>query len=132
MYTFLQNEQLVNPNQSGFRLSHSCVNQLPSITHESFQSFDTTPPLSYINFFRYIKDFSQSLVWHEGLLCKLNSIGITCKFYKLMDFFFLNDFKKLLYMDKPHRGEQILLEYLKGPYLDLFLFLNLLRTCLAV
>ena len=28
MYTFLQNKQLLNPNQSGFRPSDSCINQL--------------------------------------------------------------------------------------------------------
>ena len=36
MYTFLQNEQLLNPNQSGFCPSDSCINQLLSITHEIF------------------------------------------------------------------------------------------------
>ena len=43
MYTFLQNENLLNPNQSGFHPSDSCTNQLLSITHEFFQSFDATP-----------------------------------------------------------------------------------------
>ena len=28
MYTFLQNKQLLNPNQSGFHPSDSCINQL--------------------------------------------------------------------------------------------------------
>ena len=45
MYVFLQNEQLLNPNQSGFLPSDSCIKQLLSITHETFQSFDATPPL---------------------------------------------------------------------------------------
>ena len=45
MYVFFQNEQLLNPNQSGFLPSDSCINQLLSITHDIFQSFDATPPL---------------------------------------------------------------------------------------
>ena len=45
MYTFLQNKQLLNPNQSGFRPSDSCIKQLLSMTHEIFQSFNATPPL---------------------------------------------------------------------------------------
>ena len=45
MYAFLQNEQLLNPNQSGFRSSDSSIKQLLSITHEILQSFDPTPPL---------------------------------------------------------------------------------------
>ena len=45
MSTFLQNEQLSNPNQSGFCPSDLCINQLLSITHEFFQSFEATLPL---------------------------------------------------------------------------------------
>ena len=44
MYTFLQSEHLLIPNQFGFRQSDSCMNQLLSITRETFQSFDATPP----------------------------------------------------------------------------------------
>ena len=36
---------LLNPNQSGFRLGDSTVNQLISITHEIFKAFDCYPPL---------------------------------------------------------------------------------------
>ena len=42
MFIFLKNEHLLNPNQSGFRTSDSCINQLLSITHEIFQSFHAT------------------------------------------------------------------------------------------
>ena len=34
----------LNPNQSGFRPSDSCVNQLLAITHEIFEAFDCNPP----------------------------------------------------------------------------------------
>ena len=44
MSTFLQNEQLSNPNQSDFCPSDLCINQLLSITHEFFQSFEATLP----------------------------------------------------------------------------------------
>ena len=61
--TFLQNEQLLNPNQSGFRPSDSCINQLLSITHEIFQSFDATLPLEVRLFFL---DISRAIdkAWH--------------------------------------------------------------------
>ena len=36
IYHFLLEERLLNPNQSGFRQSDSCVNQLLAITHEIF------------------------------------------------------------------------------------------------
>ena len=55
-HAFLQNEQLLNPSQSGFLPSDSCTNQLLSITHKIFQSFNATPPLEVKSvFFRYIK-----------------------------------------------------------------------------
>ena len=82
MYTFLQDEQLLNPNKSGFRPSDLCINQLLSITHEISQSLDATPPLEVrLDFLDISKAFDK--VWHEGILYKLNSIGISGKFYKL-------------------------------------------------
>ena len=38
-------EELINPNQSGFRPSDSCVYQLIAITHEIFEVFDCNPSL---------------------------------------------------------------------------------------
>ena len=45
IYNFLLNDRLLNPNQSGFRPSDSCINQLLAITHEVFESFDFNPSL---------------------------------------------------------------------------------------
>ena len=95
MYAFLQNEQLLNGSQSGFRPSDSCINQLLPITHEIFQSFDATPPLEVRSVFLDIsKAFDK--VWQEGLLYKLNSIGILGKFYKLMESYLSNRFQRVV------------------------------------
>ena len=45
VYKFLLEERLLNPNQSGFRPSDSCINQLLAITREIFEAFDCNPPL---------------------------------------------------------------------------------------
>ena len=45
MYSLLLEENLLNPNQSGFWSSDSCINQLVTITHEIFEAFDCNPSL---------------------------------------------------------------------------------------
>ena len=69
-------EKLLNPNQSGFRPTNSCINQLLVITHEIFEAFDCNPSLEVRSVFLDIsKAFDK--VWHEGLLYKLKSMGIS-------------------------------------------------------
>ena len=40
MYDFLTANNLISPNQSGFRSGDSCINQLFSINHEILNAFD--------------------------------------------------------------------------------------------
>ena len=83
IYDFLLKEELLNPNQSGFRPSDSCINQLLAITHEIFEAFDCNPPLEVRSVFL---DMSKAFdkVWHEGLLYKLKSMGISGELYDLL------------------------------------------------
>ena len=84
IYDFLLKEELLNPNQSGFRTSHSCINQLLAITHQIFEAFDCNPPLEIRSvFLDILKAFDK--VWHEGLLYKLKSIGISGELYQLLE-----------------------------------------------
>ena len=84
IYNFLLKEELLNPNQFGFRPSDSCINQLLAITHEIFEAFDCNPTLEVRSVFLDIsKAFDK--VWHEGLLYKLRSMGISGDLYKLLE-----------------------------------------------
>ena len=84
LYNFLLQEELLNPNQSGFRPSDSCINQLIAITHEIFEAFDCNPSLEVRSVFLDIsKAFDK--VWHKGLLYKLKSMGISGKLYNLLE-----------------------------------------------
>ena len=76
-------EKLLNPNQSGFRPSNSCINQLLVITHEIFEAFDCNPSLEVRSVFLDIsKAFDK--VWHEGLLYKLKPMGISGRFQRIV------------------------------------------------
>ena len=75
-------EKLLNPNQSGFRSSDSCVNQLLAITYEIFEALDCNPPLEVKSFFLDISKAFDN-VWHESSLCKLKSVGISGELYNL-------------------------------------------------
>ena len=45
IFGFLESNQLLSKNQSGFRSGDSCVSQLLSITHEIYRAFDCNPSL---------------------------------------------------------------------------------------
>ena len=64
MFTFFTENNLICPNQSGFRPGDSCV----------YKSFDEGFEVKGV-FFDVSKTFDK--VWHEGLLLKLNQNGIS-------------------------------------------------------
>ena len=68
--------QLLTPNQSGFRPGDSTVNQLLSITHQIYSAIEEFPSRETRAVFLDIsKAFDK--VWHDGLLFKLKKYGIS-------------------------------------------------------
>ena len=89
LFKYLEDNKLLNCNQSGFRSSVSCVHQLLSITHELYKSFDANPSFEVRGVFLDIsKAFDR--VWHDGLLYKLKLLGICGRYYNLIQPFLGN------------------------------------------
>ena len=84
VYNFLLEEDLLNPNQSGFLPSDSCINQLLPITHEIFEVFGCNPPLEVRSVFLDISKVFDK-VWHKDLLYMLKSMCISDDLFNLLE-----------------------------------------------
>ena len=74
MYAFLDSNRLISTRQSGFRPGDSCIYQLISITSDIYKNFENHDETRAV-FLDISKAFDK--VWHEGLLHKLKSNGIS-------------------------------------------------------
>ena len=81
MFRFFIENELISPNQSGFKPGDSCVNQLLSITHEIYKSFDEGLEVRSV-FLDISKAFDK--VWHDGIIYKLTRNGITGNLLNLL------------------------------------------------
>ena len=76
IFEFLDENSLLFSNQSGFRQLDPCENQLLSAVHDIYTTFDQHPTLeTKANSLDILKAFDR--VWQEGLLFKLEHIGIS-------------------------------------------------------
>ena len=87
MYDFLTENDLLSPNQSGFRSGDSCINQLFSTNHEILNVFDKGLEVRGI-FLDILKAFDK--VWHDGLIFKLRPNGISGKTINILQDFLRN------------------------------------------
>ena len=80
----LTSNNLISPNQSGFKPGYSYINQLLSITHEIYKSLDDGLEVRGV-FLDISKAFDK--VWHEGLIFKLKQNGISGDLLQILSIF---------------------------------------------
>ena len=79
MLKYFLHNNLISPKQSGIRPGDSCINQLLSINHDIFTSFDNGLEVRGV-FLDIFKAFDK--VWHDRYQLKQNGIK-----YKLLCLF---------------------------------------------
>ena len=84
MFNFFIENELISSNQSGFKLGDSCINQLLSITHDIYESFNLGLEVRSV-FYDISKVFDK--VWHDGIIYKLTRNVIPVNLLNLEDFF---------------------------------------------
>ena len=92
MFSFFIENDLISQNQSRFKPCDSCINQLLSITHEIYKSFDDAWEVRSV-FLDISKAFDK--VWHEALLLKLKLNGISGNLLKIMEDFLANRYQRV-------------------------------------
>ena len=83
MFEFLLENKLISYRQSGFKPGNSCINQLLSIVHEIYSSFNEG--LIYSSFDEFL-DIAKAFdkVWHDGIIFKLTQNGISRNLLNLL------------------------------------------------
>ena len=87
MLKYFLDNNLITPKQSGFRPADSCINQLLSITHDIFTSFENGLEVRGV-FLDISKAFDK--VWQNGLIYELKQNGIKDKLLCLIIGFLKN------------------------------------------
>ena len=116
MFDFLTDNDLLSPNQSGFRSGDSCINQLLSINHEILNAFDKGLEVRGI-FLDISKAFDK--VWHGGLVFNLRQNGINGDIINILQEFLRNRKQRVVLNGHCHLGLMLMLVFLKDKSLDL-------------
>ena len=120
MFRFFLENKLITPHQSGFKPGDSCINQLLSITHEIYKSFDDGLEVRSV-FLDISKAFDK--VWHDGVIFKLEQNGISGDLLNILIDFLSNRKQRVVLNGQFSAWASVNAGIPQGSILGLFLFL---------
>ena len=89
IFQYIEENKLLNVNQSGFQPGDSCEYQLLSIVHNIYAGFDQNSPLEVSSCFLDISKVFDK-VWHEGLIFKMRTMDFKGSILRLFQSFLSN------------------------------------------
>ena len=115
--------------QFGFRSSRSTADLLTVVSDRIARAFNRSGATRAVAL-----DISKAFdrVWHAGLLHKLKSYGISGQICGLISSFLSNGRLRMVLDESLHKNIQLMLEFLKGPFLVLHFSYYALMTFLMV
>ena len=117
LFEYFHDSDLISPNQSGFKPGDSYKNQLISITHEIYQSFDDGFEVRCV-FLDISKAFDK--VWHNGLIYKLKQNGVAGDLLDTLTNFLKERKQRVILMINIQLGQMFKQESLKVRFLVLY------------
>ena len=122
VFKYLQENNLLCEDQSGFQPYDSCEYQLLSIIQEIYASFDCNPPLDVrVSFLDNSKAFNR--VWLEELINKIKCMAITGLPLKLIQSFLNNRLQIVVQNGQTSAWTPVLAGVSKGSFLGPLFFL---------
>ena len=120
MYKFFNENHLITEHQSGFRPGDGSINQLLSITHEIFTSFEDFDETRAV-FLDISKAFDKT--WHDGLVFKLKNFGISGNLITLLTNYLSDRYQRVVLNGQESEWEKIYAGVPQGSVLGPLLFL---------